>query len=215
MTIVKGVRLAADFVAPTLLFYVLTGMGTSVYLALLGSALLSAASGIASFVLGARQGLALPMLVITLLQLALAFVTGSDRFLLARESVLTAAVAVIFLVSLRWDRPLTYTLTRPMLEGRGRWKRDWDSIWQRDPSFRRPWRVTTVMWSAVTFADAVTRVVMAYTLPVESVPGLDTVLMIITFVVMQVVTNVYYVSVGLWPRLRDYPGWNGPAGQRA
>jgi hypothetical protein len=47
-------------------------------------------------------------------------------------------------------------------------------------------------------ADAVIRVVMAYTLPVGLVPGLGGALWPVTFLVLQVVTNVYFARSGFW-----------------
>jgi hypothetical protein len=50
-------------------------------------------------------------------------------------------------------------------------------------------------------ADAVLRVLMAYALPVDEVPGLSGALWPVTFVVLQVITNIYYHRAGLWPLL--------------
>ena len=58
------------------------------------------------------------MLAMALAGFALALVTGNDRFLLAKESVLTALVGCWFLASIWAERPLTYQFTRPLLEGR-------------------------------------------------------------------------------------------------
>ena len=54
------------------------------------------------------------------------------------------------------------------------------------------------MWGAGLLADAVLRVVMSYTLPVAAVPGLGGALWPVTFVVLQVVSNVYYHRAGLY-----------------
>jgi hypothetical protein len=54
------------------------------------------------------------------------------------------------------------------------------------------------MWAAATLFDAVLRVVMAYTLPINSVPMMHLVMFIVTGLLMQVVTNVYYTRAGLW-----------------
>ncbi len=48
------------------------------------------------------------------------------------------------------------------------------------------------MWGAGLLADAAIRVVMSYTLPVSVVPALGGALWPVTFVVLQVVTNIYY-----------------------
>jgi hypothetical protein len=57
--------------------------------------------------------------------------------------------------------------------------------------------MSTVLWAAGLLADAAVRVVMAYTLPVALVPGLSGALWPVTFVLLQVITNVYYLRAGL------------------
>jgi hypothetical protein len=191
---------AFDLLAPTGLVYLLLWHGFSLYLALLASALLSAISSIISFRRGrGRQRFAPYMLALSLAGLAVALITGSDRFLLAKESMLTAIVGCWFLASIWRERPLTYQLTKAMLEGRGPGKGiSWEDLWRRDPHFRHIWRVSSVLWAVVTFLDAIIRVVMAYTLPVDLVPALQTGLLIFTGLLMQVVTGVYYARTGLW-----------------
>jgi hypothetical protein len=46
-------------------------------------------------------------------------------------------------------------------------------------------------------ADAAIRVLMSYTLPVNVVPALGGALWPVTFVILQVVTNIYYEVAGL------------------
>ena len=47
-------------------------------------------------------------------------------------------------------------------------------------------------------ADSALRVFMAYTLPVDEVPGLGTVLYLVTSAIVLVVTNVFYIFSGLF-----------------
>lgn len=102
---------AFDMLAPSGLFYLAINSGASIYLGLLASALLSAISAIISFLHGkGGQRFAPYMLAMALASLALALVTGSDRFLLAKESVLTVVVGFWFLGSIWTPRPLTYRL---------------------------------------------------------------------------------------------------------
>ena len=54
-----------------------------------------------------------------------------------------------------------------------------------------------MIWGLALLADAVIRVVMSYTLPVDVVPGLGAALYPVTFVVIQIVTNIYYQFAGL------------------
>ncbi len=191
---------AFDLLVPTALLYILVWLGYSLYLALLASASISAVTALVSYRRGTgRQSFAPIMLALALAGFGVALVTGSDRFLLARESVLTAIVGAWFLRSIWNERPLTYVFTRPLLEGRfGTAGRKWEPIWEREPRFRRIWRVSSLMWAVALFIDAILRVVIAYTLPIYTVPISQTGLMLATMLVMQVVTNVYYVRAGLW-----------------
>ncbi len=201
----------ADLIVPTALFYVLIWNGASIYLALLASAGLSTVSALVSFWRGdGSQSFAPYMLALQLAAFAVALIAGSDRFLLAKESVLTALVGVWFLRSIWSARPLTYLLTRPLLEGT--WGRrwglaggpSWETLWEREPRFRHIFRVSTVMWGIATLIDAVLRVVIAYRVPIGSVVALQTAMFGVTLLLMQVVTNVYYSRAGLWPMLMGY-----------
>ena len=62
------------------------------------------------------------------------------------------------------------------------------------------WRVSSVMSAVGTITDAVIRVVMAYTMPADELPGLGTGLVLVTSMVLIVVTNVYYIACGVFDR---------------
>ena len=49
-------------------------------------------------------------------------------------------------------------------------------------------------------ADSAVRVLMAYTLPIDSVPALGTALYVVTSVVLSLLTGVYYNLAGLFDR---------------
>ena len=71
------------------------------------------------------------------------------------------------------------------------------------------WKVSSVMYGVGTLLDAVLRVVFAYTLPPDVVPGLGTALVAVTTIVLMVMTNVYYVICRVQdPRapMRNPPG---------
>jgi hypothetical protein len=198
---------AFDLLAPTALIYVLLWLGSGLYAALLASAVVSAVSALVSYRRGTgKQRFASHMLALSMAAFVVALVTGSDRFLLAKESVLTAMVGFWFIGSLWATRPLTYQFTRPLLERRfERKSRSWELLWEREPRFRRIWHVSTVMWGVAMLIDAVLRVVMAYTLPVHDVPAMQTGMIIVTLLVMQILTNTYYVCAGLWRMLHEEP----------
>lgn len=202
---------AFDLIVPTVLFYVMIWAGTGLYLALLGSAAVSAVTALVSYRRGSGgQRFAPYMLALSLAAFGIALITGSDRFLLAKESLLTAMVGLWFFGSLRAARPLAYQFTRPLLEGwwGRRWGLtggpSWETLWRREPRFRHIWRVATVMWGIAVLIEAALRVAIAYTMPINAVVALQTAMFIAMLLLMQVVTNVYYGRVGLWPMLMGY-----------
>jgi hypothetical protein len=198
---------AFDLLAPTALLYVMLWLGSSLYVAFLVSGAVSAITALVTYRNGtSNQRFAPYMLALTVAGFAISLVTGSDRFLLARESLLTAMVSLWFFCSLWADRPLAYQFSKPLLEGRFRHGPPWELLWEHEPRFRHMWRVMSVMWAVVTMTDAILRVVMAYTLPVNAVPILQQVLMFGTMLVMQPVTWIYFQRAGMWRMLnRPHP----------
>jgi hypothetical protein len=146
--------------------------------------------------------------------IALSLVTDDTRFLLARDGFITALWGGWFLATLRARRPAAFRLARPLMEGRrALGTASWEQLWTDEPEFRRIWRVSTVIWGAGLLVDAVLRILMSYTLPVAVVPGLGGALWPVTFIAIQVVTNVYYHRAGLY-RLLGAPWANGRAARR-
>ena len=195
-------RFVVDFAAPTAMFYLLRALGVGLYATLVVSAVLPASFAVLRwFRSRERDGLAIYMLSMLVLSALVSLISGSPRFLLAREGWLTGVTGVWFIASMWAARPLAFHYTRPMLEGRRRLADipgDWDELWDRLPRFRRIWKVGSALWGVALLADSVVRVVMAYTLPVNAVPALGTALYVGTSVVLIVITNVYYVVSGLY-----------------
>jgi hypothetical protein len=214
--------LAFDIGAPIAVYYVLHGLGVGNLVALGAGAVLPALS--AGYTLAVKRradGVALFVLTTIVASILVSVMARDPRFLLARDGLITGLWGLWFLASVRARRPAAFTFARPLLEGRKMYTvRDWDALWQAEPAFRRIWRVSTVMWGTGLLADAVARVIMSYTLPVAVVPGLGGALWPVTFVVLQVVTNVYYHFAGLnrllgarWPA-RSRPGISRPLAVR-
>jgi hypothetical protein len=190
-------------VGPLVLYYGLRALGVSVFLALLIGALVPVVGLVVDLLRGRRPTTVSGFWSILLvLALAVSLVGGDVRFLLARDALVTATVGTWFLVSAWTARPLALVLSRPVLElvhrtppGR------WEQLWRDRPRFRTIWRRASVGFGLGTVADAVARVVMAYTLPVDLVPALSTALYLATSAVLLVTVNVYYARAGLWPML--------------
>lgn len=196
----QALTLGLDLVAPVVLYYGLHAAGASNLIALVVAA---AVPGIAAVTKIARthevDRLALLVIATMAASVGISFITGSTRFLLAKDGLLTGAWGLWFLVSVRAGRPAAFLFTRPLLEGRRAFTAEsWENLWQRKPAFRRIWRVSSVVWGIGLTADAVIRVVMAYTLPIAVVPALGGALYPVTFVIVQVITNTYYYRAGLW-----------------
>jgi hypothetical protein len=193
-------QLLIGIAAPTALYYALHAAGVSNLAALSSTAILSAVTAIYTLVVKRRvDALTLVVLATVVLTIVLSVVAHDPRFLLARDGFITGLWGFWFIVTLRARRPAAFLFARPLMEGRKVFgTRSWDSLWETDAQFRRIWRVSTVVWGAATLADAVIRFVMAYSLPVDIVPALGAALWPVTFVVIQIVTNIYYHRAGLY-----------------
>jgi hypothetical protein len=190
-----GVRVGVGLAVPSLLFYLLRFLGSSIYLALVVSTLVSAVPSLVALVRDRRvDGLSTFFTAMMLGGLVVSALPGDTRFLLAREALMTGVTGVWFLASIRTARPLTYHFTKPLLEGRFRWPGGWDQLWQHSPRFRRMWRVSSVLWAIGLLADAVLRVVLAYTVRPDLVPALGLALYVVTVVALNVVVTLYYLA---------------------
>ncbi|HEY5400844.1 MAG TPA: VC0807 family protein [Trebonia sp.] len=134
------------------------------------------------------------------LSLLTSVLTGSPRFLLAKDGLVTGAWGIWFLVSARGQRrPAALIFGRPLMEPMRLFAvRSWDLLWDAEPKFRRIWRVASVIWGMGPVIDATARVVISYTLPVGPVPAIGSLLYPVTFAVLQVAGNVYFHRAGLY-----------------
>ncbi|MGK4585687.1 VC0807 family protein [Kitasatospora sp. HPMI-4] len=159
-------------------YYLLHGLGMSQWAALTVSGLLV----LPWLALGmARRRRIEVMPVFTLLLLVvgalMSLVTGDPRTLLIRDSWLIGVLGLWVLGTLPTRRPFMLTTSRSVVaakigeDGAQEWLRNWD----RDPAFRRHIRVLTAVWGSGFTLDAVVRVVLACTLPVDAVPLVSTV----------------------------------------
>jgi hypothetical protein len=189
-----------DVGAPIGMYYLLRGAGMSTFLALLLAALLPGITSIYQDVRsGKLDGIGLFMVATTVMSALASLVSGSPRFLLAKDGLVTAFAGAWLLGAARGRRPVVFSFARALLEGRvGPGRESWDLLWARLPRFRRIWRVAGVIWGAATIADAALRFVMAYTMPVDQVPALNGAQWGVLFVLLQVVTNIYYHRAGLY-----------------
>jgi intracellular septation protein A len=155
-------------------YYGLRALGASPYVALLGGTV-TAGLRIAYVWWRTRRfdGFAAFMLVEFGVGLGFALLTGDARFLVAKESFSTAIAGLIFLTSCGIGRPMVWHAAarfQPAAHA------ELDRRWRTEQRFQRVFRILTLGWGAGLLAEAVARVVVAYTLPVDAAAGLSQVL---------------------------------------
>lgn len=128
----------------------------------------------------------------------LTFVTGNPRFMLAKAGFFTMVVGLVFLVSLWFRKPLVLIIATYLLERMEVPRARLDRLWEERPIFRRVWQIATLIWGFGILINAALVFVMAYILPVDVVPFLNTLVHLIIFVVLQVVTQRLYRRNGIW-----------------
>ncbi|MGW8554804.1 VC0807 family protein [Streptomyces tubercidicus] len=197
-----ALTLLCDVVLPVGLYYVLRGAGVDELLSLLISAAAPALSTGYSIVKQRRvDSVAVFVLAILVLAAIGSLISGSPRLALARGGWFTGLIALWILGSLYTSRPFAYRALKSLLPGKSE---ALEGFWRDRPHFRRVWRALTVLWGCGLLVDAVLRVIMAYTLPVDSVPALDGALYFVTYIVLQVITHIVLHKTGVFRLL--FPG---------
>jgi hypothetical protein len=160
---------ALDIALPLVLYYGLRMLGVNQWLALVLSAALPLGRLVYQVVReGKVERPTLFSLSIIVTSTLVSLLTGDPRLVLARESYFTALVGLWMLSTLLAKRPFLYAATIQSLPEAT--ARSWREDWENSPEFRKAMRVMTAVWGVAFLIDAVTRVVMAYTLPVDIVP---------------------------------------------
>jgi intracellular septation protein A len=152
-------------------YYGLRALGASPYVALLGGTV-TAGLRIAYVWLRTRRfdGFAAFMLAEFGVGLGFALLTGDARFLVAKESFSTAVAGVIFFATCVYGRPMIWHAAARFQPAA---RAELDRLWRGSPGFRRTFRMLTIGWGAGMLAEAVVRIVVAYTLPVDTAAGLS------------------------------------------
>lgn len=183
-------NLGVNVAAPLLVFYGLRAAGVGQWWALLAGAvppLLQAGATMARTrridTLGALTLLLLALGVVTSL------LTGSARFLLAKDGAMTGAAGLCVLATLLTRRPFIASVLMSVTAGERRAKLA--ANWHDSPTFRHVMRVLTVVWGVGLIADAVVRIVLAYALPVDAVPLISNLQYVVVFLLLEGFSRVY------------------------
>jgi hypothetical protein len=114
------------------------------------------------------DALSVMVLLGIVLSIAAMALGGSPRMLLLRESLVSGAIGVAFLISLLMPRPLVFylaraTVAREMADGAARI----EALWRERPAFVSSLRLMTVVWGAGLTGETALRAWMALTWPIE------------------------------------------------
>jgi intracellular septation protein A len=167
--------LLRDVALPMALYYVLRSFDVDALWALLAGAVLPALR--TGYVLVRHRRID-PMsafvLAVLLVNGAVAVFSDDARLLLVRSAWITLPLGVVMLVSLlAGRRPLLFRAACTLQPARAE---DLERLWGVSAAFRQRWRSATLWWGAGCVVLACAVVVMAFTLPVDLVPILDTAL---------------------------------------
>ncbi|MEU6356799.1 VC0807 family protein [Streptomyces sp. NPDC047072] len=129
----------------------------------------------------ALNGLAVLILFVNVVGLLLSLVAGDPRLMLAKESGVSSVVGIGILVSVVMGRPMMTAGMKPWLvKGIAEREAAWARLAEGSVEFRRAERVFSVVWGVVLLGECVVRVVGAYTLPVDTMVWLGTVIMVVS-----------------------------------
>jgi hypothetical protein len=178
--LLKGLRpLLLDVGVPLGSFYVLRdAFGLSVWLSLALSSVGPAIRAVGGIAAERRLNvLALLMLAVNVAGIAVSFLTGDPRAMIAKDSIVSSVIAFAILGSVAARRPLMSAGLKPFIT-RGTPERTaaWDRLAARSPRFRRFEMLFSAIWGVALLADCVARLAGAYTLPVTTMVWLSTVL---------------------------------------
>jgi hypothetical protein len=161
-------------VLPLVAYTILTSRGWSSVAALSTAAVFPVVATLVSIArTRSLDGLALISLILIILGLLGSLVSGSARFLLVKESVLTGVFGIAFAVSLVLPRPLAFFFGRQFATAGDPGRvLTWNSYWVY-PQFRRVQYTITAMWAAVLLLDAGVRVVLTFVLHIATMVWLS------------------------------------------
>lgn len=174
--------LVVDVAVPIGAYYLLKdGLGTSTLMALGLSSVVPAVRTAWSVVKERTvNGLAALILVVNVAGLLLSFVAGDPRLMLAKDSGVSSVIGIGILVSVMLGRPMMTAGMKPWLvKGIAERETAWARLQDGSADFRRAERLFSVVWGVVLLAECVVRVVGAYTLPVDTMVWLGSVIMVV------------------------------------
>lgn len=148
-------------------YFLARALGYSIFIALLAGIVVAALRAV--YVIIRRRtvdAFLLFMLFTFAVGLALSFIGGTPRFLLAKDSIGTAVSGIVFGATLFVGRPMMFYFSQrfaaPTAEGR----QEWDRLWQLSAGFRSLFGRLTLVWAVALLFEAGIKLVLILALPV-------------------------------------------------
>jgi len=169
--------LAIDLAIPLGGYFLLRdGLGASLWLSLAVSSIGPAVRSAWSLIAGRPNLLAWLMLAVNIAGIAVSFVTGDPRLMIAKDSVISSVIAFAILGSVAVGRPLlTVGLKAYLTRDTSERVAAWDRLARHSRRFRRKELLFSGIWGTALLAECVARLIGAYTLPVATMAWLGTV----------------------------------------
>ena len=181
--------LLLDVAFPVATYYALHLLGATDWVALLAAA---GAAVLRILVVAVRHRrlnqFALIMLVVYGLGVLLAFASGDPRTLLLRNSLITACIGAVFLITSAGRRPLTLTALQSFAPARA------EALahqFTHDATARRGFRLAAVVWGCGLLVEAVARIPLVYVLPMPVAVAATEALLLLTIAALAVWTAWY------------------------
>jgi len=176
------VPLALDIAVPLGTYYLLhTGFGVGTAAALgLSSVVPAARSIFAAVAKREANALALLMLTVNLVAIALTFVSGDARLMLAKDSAVSSTIALGILWSVRSGKPMMSAGLKPFVtKGDARRTAAWDALRAESDTFRSKENLYSLIWGGWLLAECAARLAGAFLLPVSTMAWLGTAVLIV------------------------------------
>ncbi|BCK68398.1 hypothetical protein Srufu_023510 [Streptomyces libani subsp. rufus] len=186
------VPLIVDAGIPMASYYLLSdGFGFSTVAALGWSSVVPALRTVWGLVRSRSvNGLALLMLVVNAVGLALSAVAGDPRLMMAKDSGVSSVVGIAILLSVRTKRPLMTAGLKPWVtKGSAAGNAAWDRLTAGSERFRRAERRFSVIWGTALLTECAVKIIGAYTVPVDTMVWLGTVLTVVAVLAAMVIAG--------------------------
>ncbi|HVV22158.1 MAG TPA: VC0807 family protein [Pseudonocardiaceae bacterium] len=161
--------LVLDVAVPLGAYYLLRHVGFSLVTSLAVSGLLSSVRVVWTAVRERKvDGLAAAVLVLTVISIPIAFVTGSPKLMLAKEALGTGPLGVWVIVSALISKPAMANGMRAFLARTEGSALAWEQLVAGSARFRSSLNAASMVWGIGFLVECLSRLVMVIVLPVDT-----------------------------------------------